>query len=70
MSNRLFQGLIHQMKDTIDRVIGVVDDQANIIACSELSKIGLTNEFISLENADSHDTFIRDGIRINPLDST
>ena len=61
MSNRLFQGLIHQMKDTIDRVIGVVDDQANIIACSELSKIGLTNEFISLENADSHDTFIRDG---------
>jgi hypothetical protein len=51
MSNRLFQGLIHQMKDTIDRVIGVVDDQANIIACSELSKIGLTNEFISLENA-------------------
>ena len=67
MSNRLFQGLIHQMKDTIDRVIGVVDDQANIIACSELSKIGLTNEFISLENADSHDTFIRDGYTYKPF---
>ena len=25
MSNRLFQGVIHQMKDTIDRTIGVID---------------------------------------------
>lgn len=67
MSNRLFQGLVHQMKDTIDRMIGVVDDQANIIACSELSKIGLTNDFISLENADSHEVFIRDGFTYKPF---
>lgn len=67
MSNRLFQGIVHQMKDTIGRVIGVVDDQANVIACSELSKIGLTNEFISLENTDSHDVFIRDGYTYKPF---
>ncbi len=67
MSNRLFQGIVHQMKDTIGRAIGVVDDQANIIACSELSKIGLTNEFISLENADSHEVFIRDGYTYKPF---
>ncbi len=67
MSNRLFQGLIHQMRDTIDRVIGVLDDQANIIACSELSKVGMTNEFISLANADSHDIFIRDGYTYKPF---
>ena len=35
MSNRLFQGVVHQMRDTIDRVIGVVDETATIIACSE-----------------------------------
>ena len=40
MSNRLFQGIIHQMKDAVDRVIGVVDDKGVIIACSELVKIG------------------------------
>lgn len=40
MSNRLFQGIIHQMRDAVDRVIGVIDDNGVIIACSELVKIG------------------------------
>ena len=40
MSNRLFQGVIHQMKDAIDRVFGVVDENFSIIASSELGKIG------------------------------
>ena len=42
MSNRLFQGVIHQMKDAIDRVIGVLDENGAIISCSELVKIGET----------------------------
>ncbi len=40
MANHLFQGIIYQMKDTIDRVFGVMDENHNIIACSELGKIG------------------------------
>ena len=40
MSNRLFQGIIHQMRDAVDRIIGVIDDNGVIIACSELVKIG------------------------------
>ena len=67
MSNRLFQGVIHQMRDVIDRVIGVVDENATIISCSELSKIGETNEFVSLELSDSHDTFVRDGYTYKPF---
>ena len=39
MSNRLFQGIIHQMHDAVDRVIGVIDDAGYVIACSELSLI-------------------------------
>lgn len=50
MSNRLFQGIIHQMKDTIDRVIGVVDDSAVIIACSELGKVGEVCDSFALED--------------------
>ena len=40
MSNRLFQGIIHQMKDAVDRVIGVIDENGVVISCSELAKIG------------------------------
>ena len=40
MSNRLFQGVVHQMKDAVDRVIGVVDENGVVVACSELTKIG------------------------------
>lgn len=40
MSNRLFQGVIHQMKDAVGRTIGVIDDAGVIIACSELGKVG------------------------------
>ena len=36
MSNRLFQGVIHQMHDAVDRVIGVMDNAGFVIACSEL----------------------------------
>ena len=40
MSNRLFQGVIHQMKDSIDRIIGVADTDGVIVSCSELTRIG------------------------------
>ena len=40
MSNRLFQAVIHQMKDAIDKTFGVMDANNIIIACSELGRIG------------------------------
>ena len=40
MSNRLFQSVIHQMKDAVGRVIGLIDENGLVIACSELQKIG------------------------------
>ncbi len=40
MSNRLFQGIIHQMKDAIDRTIGIVDSTGTIVCCSDLGRIG------------------------------
>ncbi len=42
MSNKLFQGVIHQMRDAVGRTIGVIDDTGTIISCSELGKIGET----------------------------
>ncbi len=45
MSNRLFQGVISQMKDSIDVTFGVLDANMTVIACSELSRIGETLNF-------------------------
>ena len=39
MSNRMFQGVIYQMKDTIGRVIGVTDEMGVVVAFSELNQI-------------------------------
>ena len=40
MANRLFQSVINQMRGAVDKTIGVFDGNLNIIACSELEKIG------------------------------
>ena len=40
MSNRLFQGIVHQMTDVIERTFGVIDETGTVISCSELGKIG------------------------------
>ena len=67
MSNRLFQGVVHQMRDTIDRMIGVVDETAAIIACSDLSKIGTTSDYYAVDFSESHDVFVRDGYTYKPF---
>lgn len=51
MSNRLFQSVIHQMKDTMDRTIGVIDETGTVIACSELGRIGEVLDSAVGENA-------------------
>ncbi|MBR5314966.1 MAG: PucR family transcriptional regulator, partial [Clostridia bacterium] len=61
MSNRLFQGIIHQMKDAVDRVIGVIDDTGSIIACSELVKIGEPRQGIKDELSYTSDAIVVDG---------
>ncbi len=62
MSNRLFQGVIHQMKDCIDRPFGVIDENFTVTASSDLSRIGeiipsfnLTNE-VCIDNGYTYKT--------------
>lgn len=61
MSNRLFQGVIHQMRDTIDRTIGVVDETSVVIACSELGRIGEVDEHITTDMLSSASPFTHNG---------
>ncbi len=58
MSNRLYQTVIHRMKDVIGRTIGVIDENGIIVACSEIGKIGESRQRIREELAYSGDTLI------------
>ncbi|MCH5299764.1 MAG: helix-turn-helix domain-containing protein [Ruminococcus sp.] len=70
MSNRLFQGIIHQMKDAIDRTIGVIDETSVVIACSELGKIGEVNESINSETLSSSVPFVINGYTYKSFGNT
>ncbi len=69
MSNRLFQRVIHQMKDAVDRVIGVIDENGAIIACSELVKIGEIRQGIREELSYSSDTIVSSGYTYRTIGS-
>ena len=66
MSNRLFQSVIHQMKESIDRVFGVVDSDFNIISCSELGKIG---EQMSVVSPFEAEMFVENGYTFKAINS-
>ncbi len=73
MSNRLFQGVVHQMKDAIDRTIGVVDSNGTIICCSDLGRIGETDFVDFKEELSPFDvsviggrTFLAIGVQMHP----
>lgn len=67
MSNRLFQGIIHQMKDAVDRVIGVIDENGVIISCSELIKIGETRQGIRDELSYTSEAVMSNGYTYLPV---
>ena len=67
MSNRLFQGLIYQMKDTVDRMIGVIDENGVVVSCSELTKIGELCPGAREELAFGGDVVRVDGMTYRPL---
>ncbi len=56
------------MKDAVDRVIGVVDENGAVIACSELVKIGETRKEVREELAYTTDVIVVDGYTYRPID--
>ena len=61
MANRVFQGVIYQMKDAIDRMAGVVDETGTIISCTDLNRIGEVRDGVASERLAAGDSFMRDG---------
>jgi len=69
MSNRLFQGVVHQMRDAIDRTIGVIDETASIIACSDLGRVGELSTAVTADSFTETDTFISGDYTFKPFGS-
>ena len=40
MSNSVFQGVIMQMKDATDRVLGVIDSEGCVVSCTDTATLG------------------------------
>ena len=69
MSNRLFQGVVHQMREAIDRTIGVIDETLSIIACSDLGRIGEVSDAVTTESFSAQDLFVKGGYTYKPFGS-
>lgn len=69
MSNKLFQSLIYQMKDSVDRSIGIIDEKGSVIACSSLTRIGESRKDILDEVSYSFDTIVVGGYTYKPMGS-
>ncbi len=61
MSNRMFQGVIYQMKDVIGRVVGVTDEMGVVIACSDLGQIDSIKDGVQAERMANSQSFVRSG---------
>ena len=63
MSSRIFQNVIIQLKDAVDRTIGVVDEQGFVVASSELAMIGSRLDDFRVYDFEGTDRVITTGIR-------
>ena len=70
MANRVFQNVVYQMKDAIDRVVGVVDETGAVIACSELGQIGEMREGFAVARLTAGDAFEKDGYAYHQFSKT
>ncbi len=69
MANKLFQGIIHQMSDSVDKTIGVIDENDVVIACSELTRVGEMRHGIREELAYSKKIAVKNGYTYYPIDT-
>lgn len=63
MSSRIFQNVIIQMKDAVDRTLGVVDEQGFVVASSELAMIGSRLDDFHIYDFDSSDSIVTSSSR-------
>lgn len=70
MSSKIFQNVIIQMKDAVDRTIGIVDEQGFVVASSELAMIGSRLDDFHIYDFEGADRYVYTAARTySPLTS-
>ena len=67
MANRVFQNVVYQMKDAVDRVVGVIDETGTVISCSELGQIGEVREGVAAVRQTAGDAFRARWLCLSPV---
>ena len=67
MANRVFQGVVCQMKDAIGRNVGVLDETGNVVSCSDLNQVGEIREGIAGESLTGSAHLLREGKTNQPI---
>ncbi len=70
MSNRMFQGIIYQMREIIGRTIGVTDEMGVVVACSDLSQVDGIRNGVQSERMANNSAFTRNGFSYRGFTST
>ena len=68
VSSRMFQSVVLQMKDSVNRTVGVIDADGMVVACSELTCIGehWSGAVVAVNGADSSIAYF-EGKTFKPL---
>ena len=69
MSNKLFQGMMYQMRDAVDREIGILDDKGIVIACSKVENMGTEHRNVAEDISYTGDTLTSGGYTYRPIGS-
>ena len=61
MSNGVFQNVISQLKDATDRVLGVIDAEGSVVACSDVGLLGERWSDVALKVSSGYDSIVTYG---------
>ena len=67
MASRLFQNIILQMKDAVDRTIGIINAAGEVVACTDLKRIGEMREDAAAELSYVGDMILFGGYTYRPV---
>ncbi len=62
MANRVFQGVLYQMRDVLDETAGVVDMEGVVVSCTDIARVGEANaELVELLAETEDGGFVKNG---------
>ena len=63
MSSKMFQNMLAKYKNIVGREMGIIDENGNIIACTDSGKIGKSSEYIchDMKFNKTGDEYLKDG---------